>query len=102
MARAFDDALDRGDAGGGRGSSWRTASGATSWRSPGTSGRSRAATGVADLLDHTLGDAKPRGWRATEPPTEADGVTEAWLAFETEVGRGHGHLRLKDGRRGRC
>ena len=37
---------------------------------------------------------------ATSPsrPTEADGVTEAWIAFETEVGRGSGHLRLKEGR----
>jgi putative flavoprotein involved in K+ transport len=25
-------------------------------------------------------------------------VTEAWIAFETEVGRGRGHLRLRDGR----
>ena len=35
--------------------------------------------------------SQPRGWRTTEPPTEADGVTEAWIAFETEVGRGSGH-----------
>ena len=42
----------------------------------------------------TLAHTKPRGWRTTEPPTEADGVTEAWIEFETEVGRGRGHLRL--------
>jgi putative flavoprotein involved in K+ transport len=30
--------------------------------------------------------------------SEADGVTEAWFSFETAVGRGRGHLRLKDGR----
>ena len=24
-------------------------------------------------------------------------MTEAWLEFETEVGRGRGHLRLRDG-----
>ena len=41
---------------------------------------------------------KPRGWRTTEPPAEAEGVTEAWIEFETEVGRGHGHLRLRDGK----
>jgi putative flavoprotein involved in K+ transport len=34
----------------------------------------------------------------TEPPAEADGITEAWLEFETAVGRGTGHLRLRDGR----
>jgi putative flavoprotein involved in K+ transport len=53
---------------------------------------------VKDMLDHTLGQAKPRGWRTVEPPAEAEGVTEAWIEFETEVGRGRGHLRLKDGR----
>ena len=55
--------------------------------------------GVRDLLEHTL--ARTRGRAAGAPPrsrTEADGVTEAWLAFETEVGRGSGHLRLKDGK----
>jgi putative flavoprotein involved in K+ transport len=50
------------------------------------------------MLDHTLGQVKPRGWRTVEPPAEAEGVTEAWIEFETEVGRGRGHLRLKDGR----
>ena len=55
--------------------------------------------GVKDMLDHALAHAKPRKLarhRAAGRPTE--GVTEAWLTFETEVGRGQGHLRLKDGR----
>ncbi len=39
----------------------------------------------------------PRDFRASEPPAEADGVIEAWLEFETAVGRGRGHLRLRDG-----
>jgi putative flavoprotein involved in K+ transport len=54
--------------------------------------------GVKHMLDHTLAHTKPTGWRTTEPPAEAEGVTEAWIEFETEVGRGRGHLRLKDGR----
>ena len=54
--------------------------------------------GVADMLGETLAGAKPRDWRVTEPPDEADGVTEAWIEFETEVGRGRGHLRLQDGK----
>ncbi len=54
--------------------------------------------GVADLLQSTLDRVRPQGWRVTEEPTEADGVTEAWIAFETEVGRGSGLLRLTDGR----
>jgi putative flavoprotein involved in K+ transport len=54
--------------------------------------------GVEDLLKETLAGAKPRNWRVTEPPTEEEGVTTAWLEFETEVGRGNGLLRLKDGK----
>jgi putative flavoprotein involved in K+ transport len=54
--------------------------------------------GVKDMLDHTLAHTKPRKWATTEPPASAEGVTEAWLEFETEVGRGKGHLRLKDGK----
>ena len=54
--------------------------------------------GVKDMLDHTLGHVKPRGFRTTEPPAAAEGISEAWIEFETEVGRGHGHLRLKDGK----
>jgi putative flavoprotein involved in K+ transport len=54
--------------------------------------------GIKDMLDHTLGHTKPRAWRTAEPPSAADGIAEAWLEFETEVGRGRGHLRLRDGR----
>ncbi|MBV8949124.1 MAG: NAD(P)/FAD-dependent oxidoreductase [Solirubrobacterales bacterium] len=57
-----------------------------------------APGGVQDMLEHTLARTKPRGWRVTEEPTSADGVGEAWLEFETEVGRGSGHLRLVDGK----
>jgi hypothetical protein len=53
--------------------------------------------GIKDMLDHTLAHTKPRNWRAAEPPTAADGISEAWIEFETEVGRGRGHLRLRDG-----
>ena len=54
--------------------------------------------GVKDLLDHTLAQARPRGWHTVEPPTEAGGVIDAWIEFETEAGRGRGHLRLRDGK----
>ena len=53
--------------------------------------------GVRDMLTHTLRRARPGGFHATEPATEADGVVDGWLAFETGVGRGRGHVRLKDG-----
>ncbi|GAA1744836.1 NAD(P)/FAD-dependent oxidoreductase [Aeromicrobium alkaliterrae] len=52
--------------------------------------------GVADLLRAQLEQADPRGFATTEPPTEADGVTEAWIEFRTATGTAKGHLRLKD------
>jgi putative flavoprotein involved in K+ transport len=52
--------------------------------------------GVADMLRATLDSADPSGFHTTEEPTEAGGVTDAWIAFETGVGRGRGHLRLTD------
>jgi len=54
--------------------------------------------GVRDLLEATLAHTDPQGLRAAEPPTGADGVDEAWIEFETAVGRGRGHLRLQDGK----
>jgi len=54
--------------------------------------------GVKDMLASTLDHVKPSDFRTSEEPTEADGVTEAWITFETEVGRGLGHLRLKEGK----
>src|SRR3954447_5081820 len=52
--------------------------------------------GVRDLVEHT--DAGAHGFHTTEEPAEADGVTEAWIGFETAVGRGNGLLRLRDGK----
>lgn len=52
--------------------------------------------GIADLLRACLEHTDPSGFRTTEPPTETDGVIEAWLAFDTATGRGQGHLRLTD------
>lgn len=53
--------------------------------------------GVRDLLTHCLVHVRPRDWRLAEGevPTEADGVTQAWFAFDTEVARGYGLVRLK-------
>ena len=50
--------------------------------------------GVADLLRETLDQTDPSGFRTSEPPAEADGITTAWIEFETRVGRGRGLLRL--------
>ena len=52
--------------------------------------------GVADLLGATLEHTDPGGFVTSEAPDEADGVTTAWIEFETAVGRGRGLLRLVD------
>jgi putative flavoprotein involved in K+ transport len=56
--------------------------------------------GVADLLNATLESVRPRDFRiaAGEEPSDTDGLIEAWIEFETAVGRGRGQLRLRDGK----
>jgi putative flavoprotein involved in K+ transport len=51
--------------------------------------------GVADMLTARLSDTDPSGFRTREAPTEDDGITSAFIEFETAAGRGVGHLRLK-------
>ncbi|MET9224296.1 NAD(P)/FAD-dependent oxidoreductase [Lentzea sp. NPDC003310] len=51
---------------------------------------------IAGLLSACLDATDPAHFRTTETPTEADGVVEAWLEFETAAGRCRGHLRLND------
>jgi len=54
---------------------------------------------ITGMLDETLASVQPGGWKITdgEEPADAGGVIEAWIDFETAAGRGHGHLRLRDG-----
>jgi putative flavoprotein involved in K+ transport len=66
---------------------------AFSWNITTVEGRS----GVAGLLAARLDDVDPGGFTIDGEPSEADGVTEAWVRFETRLGRGTGHLRLRDG-----
>ena len=46
------------------------------------------------MLRECLAAADPSEFRTTEPPSEADGVVTAWIAFSTSAGRGSGLLRL--------
>ena len=59
---------------------------------------------IAAMLEETLPWVQPGNWKITdgEEPTSAGGVTEAWIVFETPVGRGRGHLRQRDDRCGCC
>ena len=50
---------------------------------------------IRAMLEAQLGAVRPRHFTLAEAATEADGVTDAWIAFETEHARGLGHLRLK-------
>jgi putative flavoprotein involved in K+ transport len=94
----FDEALTRGDSAVaaelfGHDSYWRDLV-AFTWNITTVEGRA----GVRHMLEHTLSRTQPHGWRVAEEPVALNGVGEAWLAFETAVGRGRGYLRLRDGR----
>jgi putative flavoprotein involved in K+ transport len=53
---------------------------------------------VRDMLAARLADTAPGNWQIDGEASEADGIIEAWITFDTAVARGRGHLRLKDGR----
>ncbi|QPC92327.1 NAD(P)/FAD-dependent oxidoreductase [Mesorhizobium sp. INR15] len=55
---------------------------------------------VRDMLKSQLSKTKPSHFAiaAGEDATEADGLIDGWISFETEVARGFGHIRLKDGK----
>ncbi len=54
---------------------------------------------IRAMLEMRAADTAPRGWCLEGDATTAeDGLIEAWLTFETAVGRGTGHLRLRDGK----
>jgi putative flavoprotein involved in K+ transport len=54
--------------------------------------------GIAEMLGATLAHARPSGFAIKGEAEAVAGRTEAWFTFETAVGRGIGHLRLKDGK----
>src|ERR1700682_2360779 len=54
--------------------------------------------GVRHMLGQTLDRVKPSGFAVAEELGDAGGETESWIKFETSVGRGTGHLRLRDGK----
>ena len=53
---------------------------------------------VSRMLAATLARTSPGQWRHDGAATLADGVTEGWFSFETALGRGLGHVRLREGR----
>ncbi len=51
---------------------------------------------ITDMLDATLNHVKPSNWQLVGDASEADGITEGWLSFETSVAHGEAHVRLND------
>jgi putative flavoprotein involved in K+ transport len=92
---AFSSALARNDAAGAAAlfetdSHWRDLV-AFSWNIKTVEGRAA----IEEMLKATLGATKPSNWKIDGDASEKDGVTEAWLDFETAVARGRGHVRLR-------
>ena len=53
---------------------------------------------IRAMLEAQLEHIRPSGWQTTEEPASEDGITTAWISFETAAGRGNGLLRLRDGK----
>ena len=51
---------------------------------------------IADMADTTLENVRPTNWQIKGEPITADGITEAWLTFETNAVHGKGHVRLNE------
>jgi len=49
---------------------------------------------IARMAKSQLGKIKPTNWQIEGEATEANGITEAWITFETNAVRGLGHVRL--------
>eukprot|EP00590_Aulacoseira_subarctica_P010496 CAMPEP_0172437284 /NCGR_PEP_ID=MMETSP1064-20121228/72170_1 /TAXON_ID=202472 /ORGANISM="Aulacoseira subarctica , Strain CCAP 1002/5" /LENGTH=546 /DNA_ID=CAMNT_0013185737 /DNA_START=46 /DNA_END=1683 /DNA_ORIENTATION=+ len=53
---------------------------------------------VRDMLNDCLARVQPSGWCVAEDAKESDdGILEGWVNFETEVARGYGFIRVRDG-----
>jgi len=55
---------------------------------------------VRAMLESQLAAVKPSGWKVDEAAgvTDEGGVTTGWFTFETDVFRGYGLVRLRDGK----
>ena len=51
---------------------------------------------IGEMAGACLSNVHPKNWKIDGDATEADGITEAWVTFETDAVRGRGHVRLND------
>ncbi|NQW00893.1 MAG: NAD(P)/FAD-dependent oxidoreductase, partial [Rhodospirillales bacterium] len=52
-------------------------------------------TEIAAMVDAVVTAVAPHNWALDGEATEANGVCEGWITFDTAVARGRGHVRLK-------
>ncbi len=54
---------------------------------------------IRDMLSEQLSEIRPRHFHqdTAELASDGDGITQGWFNFETDTGRGYGHIRLKNG-----
>ena len=52
---------------------------------------------IRDLLETCLDRTRPSQWKVEGEATLDNGVLEGWISLETDLGRGKGYVRLKDG-----
>jgi putative flavoprotein involved in K+ transport len=95
---ALDAALAGGDAAGAAAlfnddSYWRDLVSFT-WNIATAEGKAK----VREMVERAVIPARPSGWRLEGEATEAGGVSEGWIRFETGVARGYGYLRLVGGK----
>ncbi len=55
---------------------------------------------IAEMLDAQMAAIEPGGFTITpgEMAEDGGGFLQAWIDFETATGRGHGHIRIRDGK----
>ncbi|MBV7327190.1 NAD(P)/FAD-dependent oxidoreductase [Chloroflexi bacterium TSY] len=53
---------------------------------------------IKAMLEARAADTQASNWQIEGEANEADGVTDAWITFETSVSRGEGHIRLMNGK----
>ena len=51
---------------------------------------------IAAMAEATLDNVNPTDWAVEGEATEADGIVESWITFETDTVHGKGHIRLND------
>lgn len=52
---------------------------------------------ISHMIAATIDNARPCNWKVEGDATEADGVIEAWITFETGVAKGRAYVRLRNG-----